>query len=201
MNAKKVFLLLKGEPPKVVPNLSDYNLICATDGAYGFLKSKNIKPHLICGDFDSTDIFPENVEIIATPDQEFTDFDKALQLLFNRGYKTIHVYGASGKEQDHFLGNLSVALKWKNRLDLTFFDNYGRYFLLNENTQLTNCLHKIVSLVPFPEAHGIITQGLQYPLNKETLTLGSRIGTRNKAIKNEVSITFTEGELFVFVND
>ena len=36
---------------------------------------------------------------------------------------------------------------------------------------------------------------------KEDLSFGKRIGTRNKAINNEVKITFEKGELVIFVND
>ncbi|MDD7913505.1 hypothetical protein [Polaribacter ponticola] len=44
------------------------------------------------------------------------------------------------------------------------------------------------------------TEGLQYQLNKEDLIFGKRIGTRNKAIKNDIQITFKNGELFIFIN-
>ena len=201
MNTDQVCLFLNGEPLQDIPNLADYKLICATDGAYQFLKKNNIVPDFISGDFDSVKEIPEAINVIHTPNQEFTDFDKILQILFDKGFKTIHVFGASGKEQDHFLGNLHTAMQWKNRLDLTFFDNHGYYFLADKLTKISSCIDKTISLVPFPEALGIITKGLQYSLNNETLTFGTRIGTRNKAIEHTIEITFKSGNLFVFVND
>ena len=42
MKSKKVFLLLNGSPPTIVPNISNYDVICATDGAYQYLKENNI---------------------------------------------------------------------------------------------------------------------------------------------------------------
>ena len=200
MKQQKVFLLLNGEPPKTLPNLSIYDVICATDGAYQHLKEKNITPHFISGDFDSLQDLPKDIEVIHTPNQDFTDFDKILQILFDKGFTKIDIFGASGKEQDHFLGNLNTTIQWKNKLKLTFFDDYSRYFLADKSTEITNCKDKIVSLVPFPKASNIITEGLQYPLKKESLTFGERIGTRNKAIKNTVKITFETGELFIFIN-
>ncbi|MGY0408484.1 MAG: thiamine diphosphokinase [Polaribacter sp.] len=205
MKTNNVFLLLNGETPKKLPNLSKYALICATDGAYQFLKDKKITPHFISGDFDSLkDILeniPNNIEVIHTPNQDFTDFDKILKILIDKGYKTIDVFGASGKEQDHFLGNLNTAIQWKNKLKLTFFDNYGRYFLAKKETEIKNCLDKTVSLIPFPKATNIVTKGLEYPLNKEDLTFGERIGTRNKVLENSVEISFESGELFIFINN
>jgi len=200
MKTKKVFLLLNGEQPRELPVFSDYEIICATDGAYQYLLKHQIKPHFISGDFDSLESIPKEIETIATPDQNFTDFDKILQILFNKGYKTIDVFGASGKEQDHFLGNLNTAIQWEKKLKITFFDNYGRYFLADKKTIIDNCIHKTVSLIPFPSATEVTTKGLQYSLSKEDLVFGKRIGTRNKAIENQIEISFNSGNLFVFIN-
>ena len=200
MNKGTVFLLLNGEPPTNLPNISNYEVICATDGAYHFLEKNKIKPNFISGDFDSIENLPKDIEVIHTPNQDFTDFDKILQILFEKGFKNIDVFGASGKEQDHFLGNLHTAIQWKNKISLTFFDNHSRYFLAKKNTEILNSVDKTISLVPFPEATNITTKGLQYPLQDEKLTFGQRIGTRNKAIKNKVEISFKTGELFIFIN-
>jgi hypothetical protein len=72
MYTKKAFLLLNGEAPKKIPDLTKYDLICATDGAYQYLKEKKIQPNFISGDFDSLDHLPTDVEIIHTPNQYFT---------------------------------------------------------------------------------------------------------------------------------
>ena len=76
-----------------------------------------------------------------------------------------------------------------------------RYFLAKNKTNITNCLQKTISLVPFSKTEGIETAGLEYPLNKETLLFGNRIGTRNKAVKNNVLITFKTGNLFIFISN
>lgn len=201
MKTKKVFLLLNGLPPAIVPNISNYDVICATDGAYQYLKENNIKPDFISGDFDSLETIPKNFEVIHTPDQDLTDFDKILQILFDKGFLQIDVYGASGKEQDHFLGNLHTAIQWKNKIKLTFFDNFGCYYLADKSTIITDCKNKTISLIPFPTAKKITTKGLQYQLNNEDLIFGKRVGTRNKAIKNNIEITFESGDLFLFIND
>ncbi|WP_298782446.1 thiamine diphosphokinase [uncultured Polaribacter sp.] len=200
MKNKKVFLLLNGETPKIVPDVSNYDIICATDGAYQYLKENNIAPHFISGDFDSLQEIPKNIEVISTPNQNFTDFDKILQILFEKGYTKVDVFGASGKEQDHFLGNLHTAIQFKEKIKLTFFDNNSRYFLADKNTKISDCKNKIVSLIPFPKATSIVTSGLKYQLNNEDLVFGKRIGTRNIAIENNVTITFKTGDLFIFIN-
>ena len=200
---KKVVLFLNGETPSNIPDLTIYKEIFCTDGAYLYLKKLNIVPDKISGDFDSIQIdqleISRKTKIIATPNQNFTDFEKALQLIIDDGYDTVDVFGASGKQQDHFLGNMNAAYKFKKYLKITFYDNYSTYYFLDKKCQITNVLNKTISLFPFPEANGITTEGLLYPLKNESLSILDRIGTRNKAIKNEILIHFKSGELIVFI--
>ncbi|MGC6284372.1 MAG: thiamine diphosphokinase [Polaribacter sp.] len=199
--SNSVFLLLNGKAPKSFPKLEDYSLICATDGALATLKSNGIEPDLVFGDFDSLEAIPEKTEILLTPDQDFTDFEKTLALLHESGNQNIDVFGASGEEQDHFLGNLHVALAWKDKLQLTFFDDYGNYRFIPNQFEMDDVLNKTISLFPFPKTVGITSSGLEFELNKIDLELGIRVGTRNRAIRNRVQIEFSEGNLLVFIQE
>lgn len=198
---EKIALFLNGLAPKVLPNLKQFDQVYCTDGAYNYLKKMNIKPDVVIGDFDSYSKgeIPIEIEVIETPDQDFTDFEKALQIIQKRGYKTISVYGSSGMEHDHFLGNLTAGLKFKEVLNITFYDDYSQYFFAPNELIIDDCLNKIISLYPFPQAKSIITNGLKYPLNCEDLDLSSRIGIRNIATEKQVKIKFSEGNLLVFI--
>jgi thiamine pyrophosphokinase len=200
MKLKKAFLLLNGDTPVKLPDLEIYNLICVTDGAYDFLKSKAIIPDIVSGDFDSIQTIPTEVQAIHTPDQNFTDFEKALKIIIDQGFEVIDIYGASGKEPDHFLGNISVALQYKTQLKITFFDNFGRYFFASPALNLDDVQHKTISLIPLPIAKNITTKGLQYELANEDLFFGGRIGTRNKALTNTIEIQFKSGDLLIYVS-
>ncbi|MFD1293451.1 thiamine diphosphokinase [Lutibacter holmesii] len=201
MKLKKAFILLNGSEPKTLPELSEYDIVCAIDGAYNFFEEKNITPDLVTGDFDSILKIPTSVEVIKTPNQDFTDFEKALQILKHRGYYHIDVYGGSGKEHDHFLGNISTAKQWKIGLNITFFDDFGKYFFIDEFYNGTNLKDRNISLIPLPIANGVSTKGLLYPINNETLTFGVRIGTRNKANENNVQISFDDGDLLLYISN
>ena len=200
MKSKKAFILLNGSEPSTFPDLGNYDIVCAIDGAYNYFEAKNITPNLVTGDLDSIKTIPTTVEVIKTPNQEFTDFEKALQILKQRGYSHIDVYGGSGKEHDHFLGNISTALQWKLGLSISFFDDFGKYFFIEDSIILTNVKGKNISLIPFPTANGIVTKGLMYPLNNETLSFGERIGTRNKASDDDVLISFEKGDLLIYIS-
>jgi len=201
MKTKKAFVLLNGAKPSIFPDLSNFDIVCAIDGAYNHFKTLNIEPDLVTGDFDSIETVPNTVEVVNTPNQEFTDFEKALQILKHRGYYHVDVYGGSGKEHDHFLGNISTALQWKIGLNITFYDDFGKYFFIEDYFKKTNLKDRTISLIPFPNATEIFTEGLLYPLKNETLTFGERIGTRNKAIKDQVEISFNKGDLLIYISN
>ena len=202
----KALLFINGVPPKILPAFQAYFLISCTDGAFHYLKEKNFpleKLDFISGDFDSHSGIDENIyaeKFIYTPDQDKTDFEKALEILQARGAKKVDVYGASGGEMDHFLGNLTVAFKFKDHLKITFFDEFGSYFFSPKNLVLENVKGKTISLYPFPVAEKITTEGLNWPLMKENLDILTRIGTRNFAAENVVKIQFEGGNLILFVS-
>lgn len=196
----KVALFLNGEKPKNIPSILGYDLVACTDGAYHFLAEVNIMPNLIIGDFDSIDILPINIPHIHTPDQNFTDFEKAIKIIIEKGYKKIDVFAANGLEQDHFLGNMTTALKYRKLIDIQFFDDKQTYFFVNKKVVLNNVKGKIISLFPFPKTRNIYTQGLKFPLNGLNLSMvKNKIGTRNLAVNNAVKIKFSKGHLLLFI--
>ena len=200
---KKAILFLNGEEPHQLPEISDSDIIYCTDGSYFFLKENNIIPNVVSGDFDSVTVnkIDPNVRVIETPDQEYTDFEKALQIIINDGFDSVKVYGASGKEQDHYIGNLNAALKFKKQIEIVFIDNYSHYYFLDKIEIIKSRIGQKVSLVPFPIADGIITKGLMYPLNNESLDITGRIGSRNESISEEITIQFETGNLLIYLID
>ena len=82
MKNRKAFLLLNGAEPSLLPDLGSYQFVCAADGAYNVLKSKDIAPDLVVGDFDSIGAIPAAIETVHRPDQNLTDLTK--HLLFSK---------------------------------------------------------------------------------------------------------------------
>lgn len=197
----RVALFLNGQAPGVFPDMKQFKKIFCTDGAYHYLHENGIKPDVVSGDFDSlnTKEIPSDIQVIVMPDQNYTDFEKALELISTMDFQEVYIYGSSGMEHDHFLGNLSSGLKFKDKLTLMFFDDFSYYFFAEKKTVLEGYLGRIISLYPFPVAKKITTQGLLYGLNKEDLDLSNRIGIRNRATEDNITITYEEGVLLVFV--
>lgn len=199
----RVALFLNGQTPKRFPDFKQFAAIYCTDGSYSYLAKNKIVPDVVSGDFDSIDenIFPENIEIIETPDQNFTDFEKALQIIIQRKFTEVYVYGGSGMEHDHFLGNLTTGLKYKRKINLVFFDDYSCYFFSEKETILEGYRNRVISLYPFPKAKGISTTGLKYVLENEDLDQQKRVGIRNEGISDKIIITYKSGELLLFIKN
>lgn len=201
----KALLFINGVPPKNLPETEDYAMIACSDGAFHYLKQKNFpldKLDFISGDFDShlgSDEAIYHDRFIFTPDQDKTDFHKSLEIIQERGITAVDVYGGSGGEMDHFLGNLTVAFLFKNHLEITFYDEFSTYFFAPKTLVLENVKGKTISLYPFPLTENITTKGLSWPLNNENLDLSKRIGTRNLASEETVVINYGKGDLVVFV--
>lgn len=203
----KALLFINGTPPKNLPEITSYSLIACSDGAFHYLKRKEFplgKLDFISGDFDSHSGFDEALyqdKFIYTPDQDKTDFQKSLEIIQAKGYSIVDVYGGSGGEMDHFLGNLTVAFRFNEKLKITFWDDTSTYFFSPKELVLKNIKNHLVSLYPFPHTKNITTKGLNWSLTNENLDVTTRIGTRNFAKEDEVIIQFEEGNLIVFVGN
>ncbi|MGO4710197.1 thiamine diphosphokinase [Chryseobacterium sp. 2TAF14] len=200
----KVLLFINGTAPKSFPDLENYDLIACSDGAFHYLKELNFpleKLDFISGDFDShsgsdEDIYQE--KFIHTPDQERTDFYKALEIILEKGYKNVDVFGGSGGEQDHFLGNLTVAFGFKDQMNIKFYDEFSEYYFIPKKFTITNVKDRIISLYPFPFAENITTKGLKWTLKNEDANMTTDMLTRNFAADDEVSIEYEKGDLLFF---
>lgn len=202
---KSALLFINGEPPAALPSTADYDIIACTDGALGYLFRSDFpleQLHFISGDLDSIppNLAPEiSGKLICTPEQDRTDFEKALDLLHQNKVGKVHVFGASGEEMDHFLGNLTAAYRYFHKMDIRFFDAFAEYFFIPENFELSGVQGRMISLYPFPVAGNVQTTGLNWELEGETLDLVRKIGTRNFAVCHTVKIRFSEGALLLFI--
>lgn len=201
----KALLFINGDVPKLLPNSENYGLVACTDGAFHYLKRMGFpldKLDFISGDFDShsgsdEDMYQE--KFILTLDQEKTDFHKALEIIQEKGFSETDVFGGSGGEQDHFLGNLTVAYAFKDQMNIKFYDEFSEYYFIPNHFTLKGAKKRMISLYPFPSVNNITTKGLNWPLTNENLSITSRIGTRNFAVEDEISVEYESGDVLLFV--
>lgn len=201
----KALLFINGTPPQNLPNLEGYTIVACTDGAFHYLKEKNFpleKLDFVSGDFDSHSGSDENLyheKFMQTPDQDKTDFQKALEILETKGISEVAVYGASGGEMDHFLGNLTVSFSFKNSLIIRFYDDFSEYYFIPKNLVLENVKGKLISLFPFPKAENVTTTGLNWDIENKMLEMQTGLWIRNFAREDQVTLSFEKGDLLLFI--
>lgn len=161
-------------------------------------------PHVLLGDFDlplEEDIIRQhypNIQIIHAPDQNSSDFEKALNYVISRGFKHIIGLGLTGKRMDHTFNNIGILAAYNDAAHIQLVDHYS----------IIECISRIyskklkkgtqLSLLPIGDVHGVITKNLVYRLMNETLSLGKRTGCSNEVLLDgEVVITIGKGKLVV----
>lgn len=181
---------------------ADPLLICA-DGGANRLRRWKIRPHVIIGDLDSliplTKRVFSDVETVYLPDQNSTDLEKALDYLIEHKYERAVIFGATGNQIDHTLANISILLKYKDRIDLMIKDAAFDIFFVNREKTLAVTRGQRISLMPTGVCRGVTTTGLRYPLSNEEIAFGVREGISNEALEDSITVRVKEGNLLMMV--
>ncbi len=179
--------------------LSTDQEIYVADGAYDKVLSLNLPIKAILGDLDSLKSRDSNIKTIELKDQNFTDFYKSLKYL-EKSYQEIKVFGASGGDLDHCLGNLFAASCYVNRIIIKFIDPKQRYFITDKSVELKKVKNKTISFIPFTKITNLTTVGLKYELKNQNLDLNKMISIRNTAMIDDVLVNFDSGKIIVFIS-
>ena len=125
-------ILANGEyPTHVLPLkiLEEAKFVVCCDGAANEYILRGHTPDIIIGDGDS--LSPENKTrfsdiIHHIADQETNDQTKAVHFLQEKGYQRIAIVGATGKREDHTLGNISLLLDYmKSGMEVRTVTDYS----------------------------------------------------------------------------
>jgi thiamine pyrophosphokinase len=96
-----------GEPWRVLNSAS--RVVACDSAAEMFHKAFRRWPDVVVGDLDSIAATPDT-EIVRDAGQDDNDLAKALRLCRERGWEVFAVLGATGKREDHTIGNIYRAL-------------------------------------------------------------------------------------------
>lgn len=208
-----VLLLLDGEEPSkefIDQFLKGAVSVIATDGAAKYALAHNIPLDTIIGDMDSlskelSKIYEaKGTRIIEEADQHSNDFEKALRFILSKSLsKNVIVLGIHGKRTDHLLTNFSVMLRFTDRFEsLVAYDaTHRHHFLTAEKNKYSFNLSKEtrISLTPLPEAEGVLTSGLFYPIAGERMSFGKREGLSNIISDENASVEIISGSLIISI--
>jgi thiamine pyrophosphokinase len=197
-------------PENVKALIRDGDFIIAADGGTQHCIRLGITPHLVVGDFDSLD----ETELNALQNSEtklirydrrkdYTDLELALKHAHENGASEVLVFAALGRRWDQTLANLLLpAAQTLSGLEIRLQDGSQEISLLRggEIRRLEGQPGDTLSLIPLTlEARGVVTQGLEYPLRRETLYLGATRGVSNVFAEHQASVSLEDGLLICVV--
>lgn len=173
-------------------------VVCCDGGADAYIANGHL-PDVIIGDGDSlseanrlkyTSLLHHN------PDQETNDQTKAVQFLLSQGKHRIAIVGATGKREDHTIGNISLLMEY-NRMGATVrsYTDYGIFIPCKDTCTFECKKGQQVSIFNFT-AKGLKSKGLAYPIYDFTTWWQ---GTLNRCTGSSFTIE-AEGEYLVFIN-
>lgn len=172
-------------------------VICCDGAANTLIQQGNI-PDAIIGDGDSID--PSIKEkysdlFIAVDDQETNDQTKAINHCVSIDKPRIALLGATGKREDHMLGNITLLMHYFPKISVTCFTDHGLFIPMHNEAQLSCKKGQQVSIFNF-RATNLQSYGLAYPLyDFDQLWQG----TLNEASQPQVYLK-AEGNLLLFLN-
>lgn len=122
---------------------------------------------MIIGDGDS--ILPElksrySSRIIISSCQETNDQTKAVTYLAEQGIKEIAIVGATGKRDDHTLGNISLLMEYfKQGITACIYTDHGIFMPTHGDTIITTRPGQQISIFNFG-CKALSAEGLKYPI-------------------------------------
>lgn len=203
---KRIIILANGTSPtkQILKQYQEPNdiLVCA-DGGANAAAALSIVPQMILGDLDSitakTLKLFSKVPIKQIREQNSTDLEKALSYTVAHHFSEAVIFGATGGRADHEFGNFSALSKFSDSIDITFVDQYGKYFSVENETVIQLPVGATISLLPLTLCSGVTTSGLKWNLKNESLGLGVRESTSNVSTSEMVTVKFRTGKLIVFI--
>jgi thiamine pyrophosphokinase len=184
--------------------LSDADYIIACDGGLFHAQKMRIFPHIIIGDLDSApqDFLADckNRKIpceIHPAEKDDTDLALAMHHAIQKGASYILIVGALGGRVDHAIANFHVLVQ-AGEIPAEIWDETTSVRLVQKNLRIAKENYQTVTLLPLStEVTGIKTHGLAYPLNGETLQMGTSRGVSNLFSASHAEISVQSGTLLV----
>lgn len=199
----KVIIMSNGAYPKhplPLKLLKEAEVLICCDGAADEIIANGIIPSVIIGDMDSishVNRLKYNDMIIQVNDQDTNDQTKAIEYCIKQGYFDITILGATGKREDHTLGNISLLSFYSHKIKVCAVSDYGVFTPVSERTTFKSFPGQQISIFSLSPETRISSEKLKYPLDKMRLR-SWWMGTLNESISDEFSLLFDKGELIVF---
>ncbi|MBN2634497.1 MAG: thiamine diphosphokinase [Bacteroidales bacterium] len=176
------------------------HIVCC-DGSAEKLIEAGMLPEAIIGDMDS--LSRETAEkfagrIFRDENQENNDLTKAVEWCRKSGYNDITILGATGRREDHSIGNISLLAEYSAYVRVKMITDTGIFIPFRESCRLNTFPGQQISVFSIDTATEITSSGLRFPLTRRKLNNWWE-GTLNEATGKIVELEFSGGPVLVFL--
>ncbi len=203
IKSNKTIIIANGDFPKkqeTLDMITNANKIICCDGALKNIINTGYIPDVIIGDLDSissTDKEKYKEILIRNPNQNTNDLTKAVNYCIENNINNVIILGATGRREDHTLGNISLLVEYSKNIDVKMVSDFGVFTPFSKSVVIESFVGQQVSVFSFTHNLEITSEGLKYPLNKTKLQ-SLWVGTLNEAVQKNISINFSSGDIVIY---
>jgi thiamine pyrophosphokinase len=175
-------------------------IICC-DGSAANLVDAGFTPDAIVGDMDSLDeelAFRFADRIFISEEQETNDLTKAVMWCREKGFNDLVITGATGKREDHTIGNISLLAEYIADVQVIMVTDTGYFIPMKESTLIPSFTGQQVSVFPIDSETEITSYRLKYPLRNTRITNWWQ-ATLNESLEDNFRIEFNTGRVIVYL--
>ena len=186
---------------KLLKLLRDAERVICCDGAAQNLIGFGREPDAIVGDMDSLSSELKSRfrdKIFPSTDQETNDLTKAFEYCLMKNYQDVAIIGATGKREDHALGNISLLADYAMRIgSICLLTDYGRIDAVHASKNFESIPGQQVSIFSLTPDTCITAHGLRYPILGKCFTSWWQ-GTLNETVGDNFRLEMDKGCLLVY---
>ncbi len=175
-------------------------IICC-DGSAENLIREGYVPEAIVGDMDSLSdklIRKFKDRIFRYENQDTNDLTKAVKWCMERKYNDIVIVGATGRREDHTIGNISLLTEYVKDVNVIMVTDTGLILPFLKSCTVASFPGQQVSIFAISSEIEITSNGLLYPLDKKRAE-NWWVATLNEATEDSFSLEFSNGKVIVYL--
>jgi thiamine pyrophosphokinase len=175
-------------------------IICCDGSAENLMKAGYL-PDAIVGDMDSIgeDLAARFADrLFRDTNQDTNDLTKAVNWCSEKGYKDIIIVGATGRREDHTIGNISLLTEYIKAVNVIMVTDTGIMMPILSGSEISSFAGQQVSVFAIDPGTEISSKGLRFPLEKTKLN-NWWVATLNESLGDSFNLDFNNGRLIVFL--
>jgi thiamine pyrophosphokinase len=175
-------------------------IICC-DGSTASLIKAGFIPDAIVGDMDS--LGAEMAERFADrlfPDrnQDTNDLTKAVTWCSAKGFRDIVIVGATGKREDHTIGNISLLAEYVKYVKVIMVTDTGVFQPILGSSKINSFAGQQISIFSIDPETEVTSAGLKFPLRRKKID-NWWVATLNESTGDSFSLEFEGGQIILYL--